>query len=128
MQSGMINKVAVTAANVIDSKGVNNVCPSQGAVYADKGYCDKHARIPAANHGCHLAAIKKNNMIGKNKDLDKYYSSIRSPYERVFSKSNHRVRYLGIAKNQFTEFMYAIGFNLKRWVVLAEESPPKFAS
>ena len=34
-----------------------------------------------------------------NKDLDKYYTKLRSPYERIFSKTNHRVRYQGIAKN-----------------------------
>jgi hypothetical protein len=45
---------------------------------------------------------------------------MRSPYERVFSKTNHRVRYLGIAKNQFTAFMEAIVHNLKRMVVLNE--------
>ncbi len=61
-------------------------------------------------------------MKDKNKDLDKFYSKMRSPYERIFSKSNHRVRYLGIAKNQFTEFMNAISFNLKRLVVLNDES------
>ena len=37
-------------------------------------------------------------MIGKNKDLDKWYTKLRSPYERIFSKTNHRVRYQGIAK------------------------------
>ena len=36
MQSGLINKVAITHANVIDSKGFKNVTPKQGAVYADK--------------------------------------------------------------------------------------------
>ena len=39
MQSGLINKVAVTPANVTDSKGFKHVCPNSGAVYADKGYC-----------------------------------------------------------------------------------------
>ncbi len=122
MQSGLINKVSVTEANLIDSKGLKKVAPKQGAVYADKGYCDKHAKRATAEKGFHLAAIKKNNMKYKNKDLDKFYSKMRSPYERVFSKSNHRVRYLGIAKNQFTEFMNAISFNLKRLVVLNDES------
>ena len=28
-------------------------------------------------------------MIGKNKDLDKWRTKLRSPYERVFSKTNH---------------------------------------
>jgi len=39
MQSGLINKVAVTAANVTDPQGLAYVCPKQGSVYADKAYC-----------------------------------------------------------------------------------------
>jgi IS5 family transposase len=38
MQSGMINKVAITKASVIDSKGMKHVIPNSGVVYADKGY------------------------------------------------------------------------------------------
>lgn len=123
MQSGMINKVAITKASVIDSKGMKHVIPNSGAVYGDKGYCDKNAKAAAGKRNLHLAAVKKNNMIGKNKDLDKFYTKIRSPYERVFSKTNHRVRYQGIAKNQFTAFMEAITHNLKRMVVLNELYP-----
>jgi transposase, IS5 family len=124
MQSGMINKVAITPANLIDSKGMKHVTPDQGAVYADKGYCDINARKAAAEKNLHLAAIKKNNMKGKNKDLDRFYSKMRAPYERVFSKTNHRVRYQGVAKNQFTAFMEAIAHNFKRIVVLNEDAPP----
>jgi len=40
------------------------------------------------------------------------------PYERVFSKRNQRVRYRCITKIQFSAFMYAISFNLKRIMVL----------
>ncbi len=54
-------------------------------------------------------------------DQDRWYSKMRAPYERVFSKDPKRVRYKGIAKNQFTAFMQAICFNLKRLLVL---SPP----
>ncbi len=61
---------------------------------------------------------KKNNMKEKNFDLDRYYTFIRYPFERVFSQDNKRLRYIGIAKNQFTEFMNAICFNLKRLTVL----------
>lgn len=125
MQSGMINKVAITKANVIDSKGMKHVIPNQGAVYGDKGYCDKNARLAAAKRNLHLAAVKKNNMKNKNKDLDKFYTKLRSPYERVFSKTSHQVRYIGIAKNQFTAFMEAISHNFKRMVVLNELYPPK---
>lgn len=124
MQSGMINKVAITKASTIDSKGMKHVIPNQGAVYADKGYCDKNAKAAAAKRNLHLAAMKKNNMKDKNKDLDKWYCKLRSPYERVFSKTNHRVRYQGIQKNQFTAFMESIAHNFKRMVVLDEIYPP----
>jgi IS5 family transposase len=122
MQSGLINKVAITPANCTDARGLKPVCPSQGAIYADKAYCVQPARVAAARRGCHLAAIKKNNMRGKNKDLDRWYSAIRSPYERVFAHCNKRVRYAGIAKKQFAAFMEAIAFNLKRIAVL---DPPQ---
>ncbi len=36
-KSGLINKVAVTPANITDAKGFKHVCPSQGAVYAEVG-------------------------------------------------------------------------------------------
>jgi IS5 family transposase len=124
MQSGMINKVAITKASLIDSKGMKHVTPETGAIYADKGYCDKNAKKAAAKRNLHLAAMKKNNMKDKNKDLDKWYCKLRSPYERVFSKTNHRVRYQGIAKNQFTAFMESIAHNFKRMVVLNELYPP----
>ena len=68
--------------------------------------------------------MKKNNMKEKNKDLDRFYTKLRSPYERVFSKTSHRVRYQGIAKNQFTAFMESIAHNFKRMVVLSKTSPP----
>ncbi len=92
--------------------------PSQGAVFADKAYCVKPARKAAARRGCHLAAIKKNNMKGKDRDKDRWYSAMRSPYERVFAHQDKWVRYRGVAKNQFAAFMQAIAFNLKGLAIL----------
>ena len=69
--------------------------------------------------GVHLLAIKKNNMKGKDRDKDRWCSRVRAPFERVFSQKQKRVRYRGVAKNQFTAFMQAICFNLKRILVLA---------
>ena len=60
-------------------------------------------------------------MKNKNRDQDCWYNGIRSPYERVFSQIERRVRYRGVAKNQFAAFMQAICFNLKRIVAL---NPP----
>jgi len=121
MQSGLINKVAITPANLTDAQGFRHVCPNGGAVYADKGYCKKPSIIAAKCKNVHLAAIKNNNMRGKNRDLDRWITGIRSPYESVFSKQRRRVRYCGIAKNQFAEFMNAICFNMRRILVLDEQ-------
>ena len=118
IQSGLINKVAVTPANLTDAQGFRHVYPNGGAVYADKGYCKKPAKLAAIRKNVHLCVIKNNNMKGKNRDLDRWISSVRSPGESVFSKQRRRVRYCGIAKNQFAEFMNAICFNLRRILVL----------
>ncbi|MDR2780858.1 MAG: transposase, partial [Holosporaceae bacterium] len=117
-QSGVINKVTVTKANVADARGMRHVCPRHGAIYADKGYCTEPAQTAATTKGCHLAAIKRNNMKGKNRDLDRWISGIRAPYERVFSKIEKRVRYKGVVKNFFATLMQAICFNNKRFAVL----------
>lgn len=124
MQTGLINKIAITPANQTDAKGLKHICPNQGSIYGDKGYCTAPAQRTTEEKGCHLAAIKMNHMKKKNRDQDRWYSSLRAPYERVFSQRNRRVRYRGIAKNQFTAFMNAICFNLKRILVI---DPPNFA-
>lgn len=121
MQSGLINKVAITPANTTDAKGLKHVLPHQGSIYADKGYATKQANIDATKKGCYLRAVKKNNMKGKDHKQDVFFTKMRAPYERVFSKTNHRVRYKGIAKNQFAVFMESIAFNLKRMVVLERQ-------
>lgn len=121
MQSGLINKVAITPANVTDANGFRHICPNAGAAYGDKGYCIAPAVKEATRKGVHLAAIKKNNMKDKNKDRDRWYSGIRAPYERAFAQDNKRARYTGIAKNQFAAFMHAIAFNMKRLSIV---NPP----
>ena len=122
MQSGLINKVAITPGNIPDSKVLKNVCPSRGVVFMDKGYATKEVQNVLRSRGCEDGVIKKNNMKDKNRDLDRWRTGIRSPYESVFSKTSHRVRYRGVCKNQFLGFMEALSFNLKRLLVL--NSPP----
>lgn len=118
MSSGLIQKVAVTAANVSDASGLKHICPSEGAVYGDKGYGVAPARREIARRGCHDGCIKRNNMKGKDRHKDRWISSIRAPFERVSSKRNPRVRYRGRVKNQFAAFMNAMCFNFKRLLVL----------
>jgi IS5 family transposase len=118
MQSGMINEVALSPANITDAQGMDYVCPTGGTIYADKGYCSEPAKTIAQAHNCNLMAIKRNNMKDKNYVLDRSIAKIRSPFERVFSKIPKRVRYRGIIKNTFTAIMQAICFNLKRLLIL----------
>ncbi len=125
MQSGLINKVAITPANLTDAAGLKYICPKQGAVYGDKGYCVNPATEIIHRHNCHNATIKKANMLEKNPGKDRWLSGIRAPYERIFSKVSKRVRYVGVLKNQFMATLEAFCFNLKRLLVL--EAPPLFA-
>ena len=120
-QSGLINKVAVTSAEVTDAEGLRRVCPKQGAVIGDKGYGINPATKTIQARGCHDMTIKKKNMKGKNKDKDRWISGLRSPYERVFAAMPKRVRYCGIAKTQFQAFGEAFAFNLKRCITLGIE-------
>ena len=54
----------------------------------------------------------------RDRDRDRWYTHLRAPYERVFAQRPKRVRYRGVAKNQFAAFLQAMVFNLKRLVVL----------
>ena len=116
MQSGMITKVSVTPANVPDAAHAKHILPSSGAVAGDKGYVGAIRDI--LRRGLHPMIIKRNNMKDKNPDLDAWISKLRSPYERVFSKQNKRVRYRGTVKNQGAELMYAIAHNFRRLLIL----------
>lgn len=116
MQSGMITKVAVTAANVTDADGAKHILPESGAVVGDKGYVGAIGEI--LRHDLHAMIIKRNNMKDKNVDLDRWITKLRCPYECTFSKQNNRVRYKGVAKNQTAEFLYAIAYNFRRLLAL----------
>ncbi len=119
---GFITKVAVTPANVSDQKALKHVCPKGGMVLADKAYCASEAQRTIKLNGCYSGAILKNNMKDKNHAKDKWLSSVRMPFENVFSKQSKLARFKGVIKNQFQAFMQAFTFNLKRLVSTA--SPP----
>ena len=127
MQSGLINKVAITPANVTDAKAVKHILPKQGAIFGDKGYCTKDSTDQMKIKNLHNCTIKTNNMKDKNHDKDKWISQARCPYERVFSKVRNRSRYRGMAKNQFQVFMESLAFNFKRMLKL-EIEPLVFAT
>ena len=118
MGSGLITKVAITKANISDQEAFRYVCPEEGMVFADKAYCLKPAQLAMQIKGCHSGAILKKNMKAKNKDRDRWISSVRAPFEGIFSKQEKRARYRGTAKVQLQAFMDSIVYNIKRLVVI----------
>ena len=125
MGSGLIERIAATPANISDQEGFARVCPRAGEmVFADKAYCLSKAQIAMKKRGAVSAAILKQNMTDKNKHLDRWRSSVRAPFESVFSKFQRRARYTGLVKVQFQLFMEAIVHNVKRLVQI--NSPPLF--
>ena len=119
MGSGLIESAALTPATISDQVGFKFSCPRDGQmVFGDKAYCLNPAQIAMKIRGAVSATILKHTMIGKNKDLDRWRSSVRAPFEGIFSKCEKRARYRGQAKVQFLFFMDAIVHNVKRLVTI----------
>jgi len=124
MRQGLITKIAATPANITDQYGFKYSCPDSGMVFGDKAYCLKPAQIIMQARGCHSGAILKNNMHNKNKDLDKWLTKVRMPFEGAFSSMSKKTRYRGLVKVQMQVFLEAIVFNVKRLILIG--SPPLF--
>ena len=116
MSNGLINKTAITPANVPDHKGLKHVCPRQGYVLGDKGYSPKESQSEIKKRGCHSGVILKNNMKGKNRDKDRWLTQVRMPYEGTFARMRKRTWYRGIKKNQFEILLEYLVFNFKRLI------------
>ena len=126
MGSGLIERIAATPGNISDQEGFARVCPRNGEMtFGDKAYCLAKAQDAMKKRGAQSAAILKLNMIGKNKDLDRWRSSVRAPFEGIFSKFQRRARYRGLAKVQLQLFLEAIVHNVKRLIQI--NPPPLFA-
>lgn len=114
MRFGLIEKTAITPANVPDFKVVDRICPKQGQVFMDKLYDTKRTDSIIRGSGCSPGTIRKNNNPNKNFDLDKWRSQIRMPFEGTFASFPKRARYKSQAKVSFQNFAQSICFNLKK--------------
>lgn len=114
MRHGLIAKVAVTAANVQDFAVVANIAPKTGTVFMDKMYDTKKTDRVLLALGLHPSTLRKNNNHEKNRDLDRWRSGIRMPFESTFSKQSKRARYRGHAKVTMQCFFEAMVHNLKK--------------
>jgi IS5 family transposase len=118
MRFGLIDKLAVTPANVLDWKALENIITKNAMPFMDKLYdCQKSYAVLKANY-CHSGIIKKRNNKTKNKDLDRWKSGIRMPFEGNFSKLRKRAKFRGLAKVTAQCFMEAMAHNLKKAVTI----------
>lgn len=122
MRYGLIDKLAVTPANVLDFETIGNICPKNAMVFMDKLYDTKNVRLILKANQCSCAGIRKNSNREKNKDLDGWRSGIRMPFEGTFSKLKKRARYRGKVRVLFQAFAEAICFNLKKAVKILPDS------
>jgi len=124
MKQGIITKVAVTPANTPDGQALidEGLCPDQGMVFMDKGYDSEEVAKTLRKKKCANATIQKNNRKNKNKDLDRWRSSIRMPFEGTFSKQSRFTRYRTTPRVLFQATMEALATNLKRLIQI--ESDP----
>lgn len=124
MRYGLIRKTAVTPANVLDYKALSDLCPDQAMVFLDKLYDCQEADAVLTAHHCHSATIRKNNNSRKCKDLDRWRSGVRMPFEGVFSKVEKRARYRGQVKVAMQCFLEALTHNLKKAIRFAPNIIP----
>lgn len=113
MKFGLITKTIVTAANIPDFRALRHICPEDSMVFMDKLYDTTSTDRVLRENGCHPATIRKKNNPTKNKDLDRWRSQVRMPFESVFSKLKKRTRYRGLLKVMFQNYLESITYNLK---------------
>lgn len=116
MRFGLIDKLAVTPANVLDFQALGNICPKNCMIFMDKLYdIKKSYSILKANH-CSSGIIMKNNNKKKDRGLDSWRSKTRMPFEGNFSKLRKRAKFKSQIKVLFQCFSEAICHNLRKAV------------
>lgn len=118
MRFGIITKAHISQGNVSDHKVLleDDLLPEQGMIFMDKGY-DCHAVDELIRKkGLKSAVIRKNNRKDKNRDLDRWRTSVRMPFESVFSKMKRETRYRGVEKVQFQNLMECLVYNFKKLI------------
>lgn len=116
MRFGLIDKIAITPANVLDPQALENICPKNQMVFMDKLYDTKKVNKILQANNCASGIIRKNNNKTKNKDLDKYRSKTRMPFECVFSKIRKSAKFRSQIKVTMQYFFEAICHNLKKGI------------
>lgn len=115
MRHGMIEKVVVTSANILDFQVGRSILPKQGAaIFADKLYDTKGFNTDLESRKCHSTVIEKHSRKERNRDLNSWRSKTRMPFENTFSHMRKRAKFRGHAKVTMQCFMEAMCANLKK--------------
>lgn len=114
MRFGLIDKMCVTPANVLDFQVLEEICPENCMAFMDKLYDTKKTHLILKANNCASGIIQKNNNKNKNKDLDIWRSKTRMPFESTFSKLNKRTKYRGKTKVLFQCFVESLVYNIKK--------------
>lgn len=127
MRHGLIDKSIITPANVLDFQIIKEICPKNCMAFMDKLYDTKNTRYELARNNCHSGIIKKNNNKSKNKDLDRWLSKARMPFECTFSKLSKAAKYKGLNKVSFQCTLESICYNLKKAIRILDIPIPSEA-
>jgi IS5 family transposase len=121
MGTGLITKLDISPANQTDAQRGIFVLPEKGMVIADKGYDTDDFQKALLEKGLHSGVIKKNNRKSKIKELDKWLTKLRSPFEGLFFHADKSVRYFkGLSKVTFHQTLDALTQNLKTLLNLSK--------
>lgn len=120
MSSGIITKVKVTPANVPDQKALEELLPPHGMLFADKAYDTNAIRELLSKRNIHSGIIKKNNRKDKDRDKDRWLTSMRMPFEGIFNFVDKVTPYRGLKKVAFHQTLDALTQNLKRLLKVVE--------
>lgn len=120
MTSGIITNVKVTPANVPDQRVLVDILPPHGMLLADKAYDTNAIRDLLLDKNIHSGIIKKNNRKDKDRDKDRWLTSLRMPYEGIFNFADKITPYRGLKKVSFHQVLDALTQNLKRLLRIVE--------
>jgi IS5 family transposase len=124
VDSGLIERLWVTAANVNDAEVFNRVCPRGKEVLADRGYDNENVRRIMAERRCQDGVMRLKHRRDFDKERNKELSKRRAPWEHVFSKMSRRTRYMGLRRTYLQALMEGIVHNVKRLIALEGEYLP----
>ena len=115
MKQGIITYVEITGTDVNDGKAFidEKVYPESGMAFLDKGYDGDPVEESITRNGRATGGIKKDNRKDKNRDLDRWRTQVRMPFENTFSKMKKSCRYRMKPKVKIQATFEAIVHNLK---------------